>query len=72
MDGHRELMDKLLEVVGEEGCGISCEEDADIFQDEEGWKLRLCGFAEPWKLGSTIAEAKAALTELGSMQFGLS
>ncbi len=72
MDGHRELVDTLLEVMGDEGCGVSCEENADIFQDDEGWKLRLCGFMEPWKLGTTVSEARAALTELGSMHFGLS
>jgi hypothetical protein len=72
MDGHRELMDRLLEIMGEEGCGVSCEDDADIFHDDEGWKLMLCGFMEPWELGTTIDEAKATLTELGSMRFGLS
>ena len=32
----------------------------------------LCGFMEPWKLGTTIDEARATLAELGSMRFGLS
>ncbi len=72
MDGQQELRDKLFEIMGEEGCGIACEDDADIFHDEQGWKLMLCGFMEPWKLGATIDEAKVTLAELGSMRFGLS
>jgi hypothetical protein len=72
MDGQREIRDRLFQILGEEGCGITCEDDVDIFQDEQGWKLMLCGFMEPWKLGTTIDEAKATLTELGSMRFGLS
>ncbi len=72
MDGHQELMGKLFEIMGEEGCGTTCEDDADIFHDEQGWKLMLCGFMEPWKLGTTIDEAKATLKEFGSMRFGLS
>jgi hypothetical protein len=66
-----EVRQVLMDVVGEEGCGVSCEE-ADIFQDEEGWKLKLCGFLEPWKLGKTDAEAKFHLRELADMRFGLS
>lgn len=72
MDGREELMDRLFEIMGEEGCGTTCEDDADIFNDEQGWQLMLCGFMEPWKLGKTIDEAKATLAELGSMQYGLS
>ena len=72
MDERRVLMDKLMEILGEEGCGASCEENADIFQDEQGWKLMLCGFMEPWKLGKTLDQAGTTLEELGSMRFGLS
>ena len=60
----------LYETIGEEGCGVSCE-DADLFQDDEGWKVMMCGFMEPWKLGKTVDEARATLKELGSMHFGL-
>ncbi|MGO9313782.1 MAG: hypothetical protein ACLQBD_17790 [Syntrophobacteraceae bacterium] len=71
MDDQRKIRETLLEILGEEGCGITCEDDADILHDEEGWKLMLCGFMEPWKLGETVDEARAALRKLGSMGFGL-
>ena len=72
MDDQRKIRETLIEILGEEGCGITCEDDADILHDEEGWKLMLCGFMEPWKLGATVDEARAALRDLGSMRFGLS
>lgn len=31
----------------------------------------LCGFMEPWKLGTTVEEAGASLRKLGSMRFGM-
>jgi hypothetical protein len=68
----QEIRQALFDILGEEGCGVSCEENTDILHDEEGWKLMLCGFMEPWKLGKTVEEAKATLKELGSMGFGLS
>ena len=71
MDDQRKIRETLIEILGEEGCGITCEDDADILHDEEGWKLMLCGFMEPWKLGATVDEAGAALRKLGSMGFGL-
>jgi hypothetical protein len=67
-DGLKEL---LMGLVGEEGCGIACD-DADIYQDDDGWKLRLCGFLEPWKLGTSESAARASLVELARMGFGLS
>jgi hypothetical protein len=70
--GDREIiLSELMDVLGEEGCGVSCEE-ATIFQDEEGWKMMLEGFMEPWKLGQTLEEAKTSLREYASMGFGLS
>lgn len=72
MDDHQLIRETLFEILGEEGCGITCEDNADILHDEEGWKLMLCGFMEPWKLGATVEEARASLKELGSMGFGLS
>jgi hypothetical protein len=39
---------------------------------EEGWKMMLEGFMEPWKLGRTVAEAKAGIREYAKMGFGLS
>lgn len=72
MDDQQQIRQTLLEILGEEGCGITCEDNADILHDEEGWKLMLCGFMEPWKLGATVDEARVALRQLGSMNFGLS
>jgi hypothetical protein len=71
MEDKEEILVSLMEVIGEEGCGVSCE-DAEIFQDEEGWKLFLEGFMEAWFLGKTVSEAKASIREYASMGFGLS
>ena len=68
--GRKELLEFLKQVVGEEGCGVSCDE-AEIFEDQEGWKLMLGGFMEPWLLGSTVEEAKARIKEYASQGFGL-
>jgi hypothetical protein len=65
------ILRELMDVLGEEGCGISCEE-ATIFMDDEGWKMMLEGFMEPWKLGQTVDEAKASIREYARMGFGLS
>lgn len=72
MEGERQIRETLYEILGEEGCGIACEEDADIFYDEDGWKLMLCGFMEPWKLGATVEQARISLKDLGAMRYGLS
>lgn len=65
-----EILTSLMELVGEEGCGRSCSE-ADIFKDDDGWKLMMEGFMEPWRIGRTVSEAKETLRELSSMGFGL-
>jgi hypothetical protein len=65
-----DILKVLMEVIGEEGCGISCK-DAEIFKDEEGWKLFLEGFMEPWFIGKTADEAKTSIKEYASMGFGL-
>lgn len=70
MDETGELKKYLFDVIGQEGCGVSCE-DAEIFKDEEGWKMMLEGFMEPWNLGQTISEAKARIKEYASQGFGL-
>jgi len=72
MEERTQIRQTLLEILGEEGCGITCEDNVDILHDEDGWKLMLCGFMEPWKLGATVDEARAALRDLGAMRFGLS
>ena len=66
-----ELLDELMAVIGEEGCGASCSE-AEIFHDEEGWKMMLEGFMAPWNLGATVEEAKSAIRQYAAMGFGLS
>lgn len=66
-----EILSALMDAVGEEGCGIACEE-ATVYRDESGWQLMLEGFMGPWKLGETVAEAKASIHEYSKMGFGLS
>jgi hypothetical protein len=71
MNEREEIMRTLMDVIGEEGCGVACEE-ATVFKDEEGWKFMLEGFMEPWKLGHSVDEAKAKIREYAKMGFGLS
>ena len=71
MSEREELLQELMDVIGEEGCGVSCEEAA-LYKDEEGWKMMLEGFMAPWNLGQTVAEAKTRIREYASMGFGLS
>jgi hypothetical protein len=71
MSDKGEILETLMEAIGEEGCGVSCEE-AEVFQDEDGWKMKLEGFMEPWKLGDTVEEAKRSVREYARMGFGLS
>ena len=71
MSEREDILDALMQVIGEEGCGVACEE-ATVFKDEEGWKFFLEGFMEPWRLGYTLAEAKASIREYARMGFGLS
>ena len=70
MNDREEILNELMGVLGEEGCGVACEE-ATVFKDEEGWKMMLEGFMEPWKLGQTVEEARTSIKEYASMGFGL-
>lgn len=70
MNDREKINRYLYDLVGEEGCGISCD-NAEILHDEQGWKLMLEGFMEPWKLGGTVDEAKASLKEYASQGFGI-
>ena len=71
MSDREDILDVLMQVIGEEGCGVACEE-ATVFKDEDGWKFMLEGFMEPWHLGRTLAEAKASIRQYARMGFGLS
>jgi len=71
MSDREEIIATLMQKIGEEGCGVSCEE-ATVFKDEDGWKMMLEGFLEPWKLGHTVEEAMASIEEYAGMGFGLS
>lgn len=70
MEEKEEIFNVLMEVIGEEGCGVSCQE-AEVFKDEEGWKMFLEGFMESWFIGKTAEEAKTSIREYASMRFGL-
>ena len=70
MSDRGKIIAALMDVLGEEGCGVSCEE-ATIFRDDEGWKMILEGFMEPWNLGRTVEEARANIKEYAGMGFGL-
>ena len=65
------ILSELLDVLGEEGCGMACKE-ATVFEDDEGWKMMLEGFMEPWTLGRSVDEARASIKEYAQMGFGLS
>jgi len=71
MNDRAEIVKFLYDVIGEEDCGVSCS-DAEIFEDEKGWKMMLEGFMEPWYIGKTVEEAKTSIKEYASMGFGLS
>ena len=71
MSDREEILNALMQAIGEEGCGVACV-DATVFKDEEGWKFMLENFMEPWRLGKTVAEAKASIREYAGMGFGLS
>ena len=71
MSDREKILTALMNVLGEEGCGVSCEE-ATIFRDDQGWKMMLEGFMEPWNLGQTVEEAKGSIKEYAGMGFGLS
>jgi hypothetical protein len=70
MSGKEEILGLLMVTIGEEGCGVSCEE-AEVFKDETGWKMFLEGFMEPWYLGRTAEEAKSRIRDYASQGFGL-
>ena len=68
MDEKREILSVLMDAVGEDECGVSCE-NATLYKDEEGWQLMLGCFMGPWNLGRTVEEAKASIHEYAGMTF---
>ena len=46
MSGREELLQELTDVIGEKGCGVSCEE-ATLYKDEDGWKMMSRGSWRP-------------------------
>lgn len=71
MGDREEIKEALMQEIGEEGCSVSCEE-AMVYKDEDGWKVVLEEFMEPWKLGNTVSEAKRSIKAYARMGFGLS
>lgn len=71
MGEKEELLSELMDVLGEEGCGVSCEE-ATLYKDADGWKMMLEGFMEPWNLGQSVEEARQSIRQYARMGFGLS
>jgi hypothetical protein len=70
MTEKEEILDFLMETIGEGGCGVACKE-AEVSRDQAGWKIFLEGFMEPWYIGKTVEEAKSKIKEYASMGFGL-
>lgn len=70
MSDREDIKKALEQLVGEEACGMTCEE-AEIVREEKGWSLKMEGFMEPWWLGESVEEAKAALRYYASQGFGL-
>ncbi len=70
MSDKGEILTQLMDTIGEEGCGVSCSE-AEVFEDDQGWYMRLEGFMSPWYLGRTVQEAKMRIKEYAAMGFGL-
>jgi hypothetical protein len=69
-DQKQEIYDLLYDIVGEGGCAGACSE-AELYQEDGEWKLFLCGFMEPWPLGTTMDEVERSLREYADQGFGL-
>jgi len=69
-DEKRQIYDLLYEIVGEGGCAGECT-DSELYQENGEWKLFLCGFMAPWRLGKTMAEVEANLREYAGQGHGL-
>lgn len=70
MEEKQQIYDLLYEIVGEGGCAGACT-DSELYREDGEWKLFLCGFMEPWPLGTTLAEVETNLREYAGQGFGL-
>lgn len=70
MDSTSEIYDLLYDIVGEGGCAGACS-TSELYEEDGEWKLFLCGFMEPWSLGSSLEEVKQNLQEFADAGFGL-
>jgi hypothetical protein len=70
MDSKAEIYDLLYNIVGEGGCAGACS-TSELYEENGEWKLFLCGFMEPWSLGSNLEEVKQNLQEFADAGFGL-
>ena len=70
MDNNQQIYELLHEIVGEGGCAGACTE-SELYQEDGEWKLFLCGFMEPWSLGTTLTEVESNLREFAGQGFGL-
>ena len=70
MGDKQQIYDLLYEIVGEGGCAGACSE-SELYQENGEWKLFLCGFMEPWSLGTSLSEVEANLREYAGQGFGL-
>jgi hypothetical protein len=71
MDDERQrVYDLLFDIVGEGGCAGACTE-SELYQENGEWKLFLCGFMAPWRLGKTLAEVESNLKEYAGQRYGL-
>ncbi len=70
MDDRQKIYDLLYEIVGEGGCAGACTE-SELYLEDGEWKLFLCGFMEPWPLGSALSEVETNLRDYAGQGFGL-
>jgi len=65
----QKIHDMMYDIIGEDACEGTCT-DSDLYQEDGEWKLFLCGFMEPWRLGKTLAEVETSLRRHAGPGFG--
>jgi hypothetical protein len=71
IDEKEKIFKLFYEIVGDGGCAGDCTE-SELYQQDGEWKLFLCGFMEPWRLGRTLDEVEANLRQYAAQGHGLS